>query len=168
MNEKITAATSESWAVKLESGHFGHIFFCSGAIISMKTCPDRWLQAYFNKIFIFIIKEKIMAVTMKAWAIKYQGLSGHLFVTVFCACLNKHAHRLLNLTGYISETIQPIWMIFSAFKINIFRSRHGNDHCNQTRLWVRFLPPWSVLLLGEIWYFGALIRRKTYFIASLF
>ena len=39
-----------------------------------------------------------------------------------CACLNKRAPWLFTLTGHISETTKPIWIIFVPFKVELYRS----------------------------------------------
>ncbi len=57
------------------------------------------------------------------------------------ACLNIRASRLLILTCYISETIYPIWIIFSAYKVMVYRCPTRNFHWNQMRLRVCFMPP---------------------------
>ena len=77
------------------------------------------------------------------------------FDTAFCrinapAWIN--APRLLTPTGYNSETMEPIWIIFSAHKVQVFGYTPADFHSNQTRLRVRFLPPHWVRLFGEIRY----------------
>ena len=68
------------------------------------------------------------------------------------ACLNKRTPCLLNLTGYISETTEKIWIIFSAHKVQVYGYPHCDVYRNQTRLRVRFLPLHLACLFCKIWY----------------
>ena len=58
---------------------------------------------------------------------------------------------LLILTSHISQTTKPIWIEFSALKLEVFSSPACKFHWNYTRLRVSFLPMHPAHLFGEIW-----------------